>query len=56
MPVLFDNVIDNLASALFAEVDIKIGHTDALRVQKALKQQVVFYRVYIGDTYAVGAQ
>ena len=54
--VFFDHIADDLSPAALAEVDIKIGHADALGIQKALKQQVVFDRVDRRDADAVGAQ
>ena len=56
LAVFAHDIIDDLSSALGTEVDIKIGHAYAVGVEEALKNQVVFYRVYLRDTDAVGAQ
>ena len=56
MTVFLHNVIDNLTSAPLAEVDVKIRHTDALGIKKALKQEIVFDGVDIGYADTVGAQ
>ena len=55
-PVFFGNVVDDLAAPLEAKVDVDIRHADALRVQKTLKQQVVFEGVDVGNAKAVGDQ
>ena len=47
------DVIDHFLTALVAEVHIKIWHTDALRVQEALKDQVITDGVDIRDAHAV---
>ena len=49
------DVVDDLLSALVAEVHIEIRHTDALRVQKALEDQVIADGVDIRDAHAVGS-
>ena len=48
------DIVDDLAAAVDAEVHVDIRHGHALRVQKALKKEAVFYRVDIGDMQAVG--
>ena len=50
------DVIDHLAAPLVVEVDVQIGHGDALRVQEALEEQVVFERIDGGDVQAVAGQ
>ena len=47
--VLLGDVLDHLAAAVRAEVDVDIGHADALRIEEALEQQAVLQRVDIGD-------
>ncbi len=49
------DVVDDLLSALVAEVYIEIRHTDALGVQKALEDQVIADGVDIRDAHAVGS-
>ena len=48
------DIVDDLAAAVDAEVHVDIRHGHALRVQKALKEEAVFYRVDIGYMQAVG--
>ena len=48
------DVVDDLAAPVDAEVHVDIRHGDAFGVQKALKEQAVFYRVNVGDVQAVG--
>ena len=52
--VFFNYIVYDLASALVAEIDIEIGHTDALGIEKALEQQAVFHRVDAGYTDSIG--
>ena len=49
------DVVDDFLSALVAEVHVEIRHTDALRVQKALEDQVVADGIDIRDAHAVGS-
>ena len=39
--VFLGDVLNHLAAPVRAEVDVDIRHADALRIQKALKQQAV---------------
>src|SRR5262249_37503514 len=50
-PIFGGDVLNHLAAAARAEVDVDIGHGDALNVQKALEDQPVFERVDIGDLH-----
>ena len=50
------DVVDDLLPPFIAEVDIKIRHADALRIEEALKQQIVFQRVNVGDVETVGGE
>ena len=43
------HVVDDAVAVGLAKVDVKVGHRDALGVQKALEQQVVFQRIEVGD-------
>ena len=51
--VLPVDVVDDLLTALVAEIDVKIGHTDALGVQESLEDEVVADGVDVGDAYTV---
>ena len=48
------DIVDDLLPAFVAEVDIEIRHANALRIEEALEQQVVFHRVDAGYADAVG--
>ena len=47
--VLLRDVLDDLAPARLAEVDVDVGGADALLVQEALEDEVVLDRVDVGD-------
>ena len=46
--VFFGYIVDNLLPSFVAEVNIKVGHRHSFRIEKALKNQVVFHRVKVG--------
>jgi hypothetical protein len=48
------DVVDDLAAAVHAEIDVDIGHGDALGIQEALEEQLVLQRIDIGDAERVG--
>ncbi len=52
--VLPGDVLDDLAAAALAEVDVDVGQRDALGVEEALEDQVVRDRIDVGDPQAVG--
>ena len=52
--VLAGDVVDDLAAAVHAEVDVDIGHGDALGVEEALEEEFVLERVDVGDLHDVG--
>jgi hypothetical protein len=52
--VLGRHVVDDLAPALEAEVDVEVRHRDALGVEEALEEQVVLERIDVRDAQAVG--
>ncbi len=52
--VLALDVLDDLAATVHAEVDIDIGHGDALRIQEALEEQLVLERVDVGNLHDIG--
>ena len=51
--VFFRDILDDLLSALVAEIDIEVRHADALRVQKALEQQIIPQWINARDADAV---
>src|SRR6185436_20900415 len=54
--VLARDVLDHLAPARFAEVDVDVGRADALLVQEAFEDQLVLDRVDVGYAQAPGDQ
>ncbi len=54
--VFLGDVIDHLAAPVHAEINVDIGQRNALRVQEALKQQLVLQRIDIGDAHGVSHQ
>ncbi len=55
-PVFLGDVLDHFAAPARAEIDVDIGHADALRIQEALEQQPVFQRIDVGDLHRVTHQ
>ena len=53
-PVLARHVVDDLAAAALAEVDVDVGQRHALGVEEALEDEVVLDRIDVGDAQAVG--
>ena len=47
--VLLGDVLDDLAAATVVEVDVEVGHRDAVGVEEALEDQAVLQRVEVGD-------
>ena len=45
------DVLDHLAAAALAEVDVDVGHRHALGVEEALEDQVVVQRIDVGDAH-----
>ena len=56
LAIFFNDIINDLTSAVEAEVDINIRHGYTFRVQKSLKQKIVTNRIDIGDTGRIGHQ
>ena len=54
LAVLLPDVLDHLAAALEAEVDVDVGHRHALGIQKTLEEQIVLERTHVGDLQRVG--
>ena len=52
--VVLLHVLDHAVAAFIVEVHVYIRHRDALRVEETLEEQVVAYRVEVGDAQAVG--
>ena len=50
------DVIDDVASATDAEVDIDVRQRDAAGVEKPLEEEVVLERIDVGDLETVGDQ
>jgi hypothetical protein len=48
------HVVDDLAAAAHAEVDVEVGRRDALGVEEALEEQLEAERVEVGDAEQVG--
>ena len=55
-PVFAGNVVNHLAPAVHAEINVNIGQGDALGIQEALKEQLVLEGVNVGDAHGVGHQ
>ena len=54
LAVLVDAVLDDLFAAAILDVDIDVGHADAVRVQETFEQQVVEQGVYLGYLQGIG--
>ena len=54
--ILALHVADHLFAAVHAEVDVEVGHRDALGVQEPLEQQRIAQRVKVGDGQRIGHQ
>ena len=52
--VLAGTVFNHLVAAGILDIGINIGHRNAVGVQEALKEQIVFQGVKLGDTESVG--
>jgi hypothetical protein len=53
--VLVGDVADHLTAPALVEVDVEVGHRDAVGVQEALEDQAVLERVEVGDPHGIGA-
>src|SRR5579883_69036 len=54
--ILAGDVFDDFAAAVHVEVDINVGHGDALGIEKALEEQRVLERIDIGDFHDIADQ
>ena len=52
--IALPHIGDGLLAAGGAEVDVEVGHGDAVGVQKALEEKVVAQRVDVGDADGIG--
>ena len=52
--VLLRDVADDLAATTLVEVDVEVGHRDAVGVEEPLEDQAVDQRVEVGDPHRVG--
>ena len=55
-PIFLCDVLNDLAPPVHAKINIDIRHGHALRVQKALEQQLMLQRVDIGDSQCIRDQ
>ena len=53
LAVLLGDVGDHLVAPVHAEVDVEVGHGDALGVEEALEEQVVREGIEVGDPHRV---
>ena len=53
LAVFADDIINDFLTSLEAEVHVNIRHGDAVRVQKALKEQIITNRIQCGNIQAV---
>src|SRR4051794_3526475 len=49
LAVLLLDVLDDLAAAIHAEVDVEVGHRHALWIQEALEQELELQWIDVGD-------
>ena len=56
LAVFLADVFDHFAAPAHAEVDVDIGHRDALGVQEALEEQIVLQRIDVGDVQRIADQ
>ena len=54
--VFVRDVFDDFVAPLHAEIDVEVGHGNALRIQEAFEEEVVGERVEVGDFQRVGDQ
>ena len=54
--VFLPDVLDHLAPAPIAKIDVNVWQRHALRIQKSLKKQIVLQRIDVGDPQCVADQ
>ena len=52
--IFLGDVVQYRCASIVIKVGVDIGQRDAVRVQEALKQQVILHRVNLGDAQAIG--
>ena len=52
--ILAGAILDDLAAPGILDIDVDVGHRDAIGVQETFEQQVVFQRVQVGDIERIG--
>ncbi len=55
-PVFAHHIVNDLLPAFIAEVNINIRHGHSLRIEKPLKQKLIFIRINIGNPQGIGDQ
>ncbi len=50
------HIVDHLAAAVLAEVDVEVRHRHALGIEEALEQQAKADRIEVGDRQRIGDQ
>lgn len=53
LPVFFLDIPEHLITSVIIEIYVDIRHRDAVRIEKTLEQQLVFYRVHIGYSQTI---
>ncbi|MBA7617259.1 hypothetical protein ES703_24573 [subsurface metagenome] len=56
LPVLLLHIVDDLPPAFLTEVDIDVGHGDAVGVEEPFKQEIIADGVHVGNVQGVGRQ
>ena len=56
LAVLLFHIINHPVAIALAEINVKVGHGDPFRIEKALEQQVVLQRIQIGNLEGIGHQ
>ncbi len=54
--VAFGDVVDHVVALLHAEIDIEVGHGDALWIQKPLEEKLVTQWIQVGNTQRIRHQ
>src|SRR5574344_2771655 len=54
MPILIHYPTKHLSTTIIIKVGINIRKVDTVRIQETFKQQVIFQRVYLGYSQAIG--
>ena len=54
LPIFLGDVADHLIATTILEIDVDIGHGDAVLIEEALKGEFVMKRIHWGDAQGVG--